>query len=149
MLYLTQEMKFFFKKSVILKISRKFTENLFCFGCFFFSKNGKLIAFDLMPLQSFQKRLIVSKIDKSRHCLEAQNFGAQINLNNQIDREKTQIVPSSSLMYCNNYSIINIMIKTNKKSRSMSILLLNVSSLCDLYVLRAFAALKPETSQKG
>ena len=36
-------------------------------------------------------------------------------------------------MYCNNFSVINIMIKTNKKSRSMSILLLNVSSLCDLY----------------
>ena len=57
------------------------------------------------------------------------DWGQNKNKNNII---KKQIVLFSSLMHCNNYSVINIVIKTNKKGKLMSSILLNASSLSDI-----------------
>ena len=45
--------------------------------------------------------LIEAKSDNGKPCLGALNLGTQIKVIKKIEKQ-TQLVPSSSLMYCNN-----------------------------------------------
>ena len=62
--------------------------------------------------------LVEARIGNAILRLGALNLGVQINYSNnkrQRKKKKSQIVPSSSLLYCNNYVVINIVIKTNNQ----------------------------------
>ena len=61
--------------------------------------------------------LVEAKIDNAILRLGTLDLGVQINYSNnkRWRKKKSQIVPSPSLLYCNNYVVINIVIKTNNQ----------------------------------
>ena len=81
---------------------------------------------------SVHTRLIEAKIGYAIYCLGSTNFDAHIYRGNRkILSKETKLVPSLSLIYCNNYCVVDVAIKTIK-NRSILSLLLNVSSLFDV-----------------